>query len=148
VRSVITKGYSVVKLLLILLVLAAIGFAAYVYVPKIIEKSKTEKEERLAVDFDHEVQKINGQTAMLCQKYRLNSLTDSLDMLEGWKADSVRLSQQLAPFLDVESLRPQALLVIEKQKQAILQVRQHDLDSLLMLKAVADSIAASAEETL
>ena len=109
VRSVITKGYSVVKLLFILLVLAAIGFAAYVYVPKIIEKSKTEKEERLAVDFDHEVQKINGQTAMLCQKYRLNSLTDSLDMLEGWKADSVRLSQQLAPFLDVESLRPQAL---------------------------------------
>lgn len=144
VRSYITKGYSVVKLILIIAALVAIGAAAYVYVPKIIEKSKIEKEERLAVDFQHEVEKINAETATLCRKYRLTSLADNLDMPAEWKADSVRLSQQLAPFLEVESLRPQALVVIENQKQAIIQNRRHDFDSLLLIKsaATADSLAA------
>ena len=150
VRSLITKGYSVVKLILILLALAAIGFAAYVYVPKIIEKSRIEKEERLAVDFDHEVQKIDAQTAALCENYKIKSLDEIPDMQEAWKADSVRLSQQLAPFIDVESLRSQAFLVIENQKQAILNSRQRDLDSLLLLKSqeVTDSLVAPVNETL
>lgn len=150
VRSLITKGYSVVKLLLIILALAAIGIAAYIYVPKIIEKSRIEKEERLAVDFDREVQKINDQTAALCEQYKVNSLDDIADIQEAWKADSVRLSQQLAPFLDVETLRPQALLVIENQKQAILQKRQHDIDSLMILKSLQenDSIAQPSTPTL
>lgn len=150
VRSLITKGYSVVKLIVILLVLAALGIAAYVYVPKIIEKSRIEKEERLAVDFEHEVEKINAETAALCEKYRLHSLADTLELPSGWKADSVRLSQQLAPFIEVESLHEQALLIIENQKQAILQSRQHDFDSLLMLKSFAlpDSIAAQSNQPL
>ena len=150
VRSLITKGYSVVKLLLIILALAAIGVAAYIYIPKIIEKSRIEKEERLAVDFDREVQKINDQTAALCEQYKVNSLDDIADIQEAWKADSVRLSQQLAPFLDVETLRPQALLFIENQKQAILQKRQHDIDSLMTLKSLRenDSIAQPSTPTL
>lgn len=150
VRSLITKGYSVVKLILILLVLAAIGIAAYIYVPKIIEKSRIEKEERLAVDFDHEVQNIEAQTAALCENYKVNSLDEIPDMQVSWKADSVRLSQQLAPFIAVENLRPQAFLVIESQKQAILQRRQRDIDSLLLLKsqAVSDSLVSPVDETL
>ena len=149
VRSLITKGYSTVKLFLIILVLAALALAAYVYVPKIIEKSRIEKEERLAVDFQREVEKINSETHALCEKYQLHSLADSLEMPSGWKADSIRLHQQLAPFSEVESLREQALLVIENQKQAILLSRQHDFDSLLMLKALTtpDSIAAPAEQS-
>lgn len=149
VRSLITKGYSTVKLFLIILVLAALALAAYVYVPKIIEKSRIEKEERLAVDFQREVEKINSETPALCEKYQLHSLADSLEMPSGWKADSIRLHQQLAPFIEVESLREQALLVIENQKQAILLSRQHDFDSLLMLKALTtpDSIAAPAEQS-
>ena len=150
VRSLITKGYSVVKLLLIILALAAIGVAAYIYIPKIIEKSRIEKEERLAVDFDREVQKINEQTATLCEQYKVNSLDEINDIQEAWKADSVKLSQQLAPFLEVEKLRPQALGVIESQKQAILQSRQHCIDSLTMIKSLQenDSIAQPTNPTL
>ena len=150
VRSLITKGYSVVKLLLIILALAAIGVAAYIYVPKIIEKSRIEKEERLAVDFDREVQKINEQTAALCEQYKVNSLDEINDIQEAWKADSVKLSQQLAPFLEVENLRPQALRVIESQKQAILQSRQHCIDSLEMLKSLQanDSLPQPTTPTL
>lgn len=147
VRSLITKGYSVVKLVLIILALAILGIAAYVYVPKIIEKSRIEKEERLAVDFEHEVEKINSETAILCEKYHLYSLDEPLDIPADWKTDSVRLSQQLAPFLEVESLRERAILVIENQKQAILLSRQHDFDSLKMLQSVNDSIAASANQS-
>lgn len=150
VRSLITKGFSVVKVILILVALVAVGVAAYVYIPRIIEQSRIEKEERLAVDFEREVQKINAQQPQLCAKYRLNSLADDLDMPDDWKSDSVKLSQQLAPFLDVESLRPQAIQVIEDQKQAIIQRRQRDFDSLLMLKSivVADSLVSPANESL
>ena len=138
------------KLITLVLVLIAIGVAAYIYVPKLIEKSRVEKEERLAVDFNHEVQKINEQTPILCEQYGISSLDEITDFQEAWKADSVKLSQQLAPFLVVESLQPQALLVIENQKQAILQRRQHDIDSLTMLKAQQnnDSIAQSTNATL
>ena len=150
VRSLITKGYSALKLILIILVLAALGIAAYIYIPKIIEKSRIEKEERLAVDFDREVQKINEQTPALCEQYKVNSLEEINDIQEGWKADSVKLSQQLAPFLDVESLRPKALQVIENQKKAILQSRQHDIDSLMLLKSLQenDTIAEPSTPTL
>lgn len=143
VRSVITKGYSVVKLILLLLVLAAIGVAAYIYVPKIIEKSRAEKAERLVVDFSHEMDKINSETNTLCEKYKLVSLTESLGLPEAWKADSVRFSQQLAPFMDMDSLRQAASLALENQKQAIVNSRQHDYDALLMteFRQATDSIA-------
>ena len=62
VRSYLTKGFSFVKVILLVLALAAIAVAAYLYVPKIIEKNKVEKAERLAVDFNHEMDKINAET--------------------------------------------------------------------------------------
>ncbi len=145
VRSLITKGYSVVKLILILVALAAIALAAYVYVPKIIEKSKAEKAERLAVDFNHEVQKINAETNSLCEKYKMVSLDEPVAIPASWIADSVRLSQQLAPFLTEEITREAALATIDQQKQAVLQSRQHDFDALLMteFRQATDSIASS-----
>lgn len=147
VRSLLTKGFSVVKTLLIILILLGIAAAAYVYVPKILEKSRIEKEERLAVDFNHEVEKIDALTATLCEQYHVKSLNEPKGLPETWKADSVRLSQQLAPFLEVESLREQALAVIEKQKQAIINTRQRDIDALLQ-KQAADTIAAPANKPL
>lgn len=145
VRSLITKGYSVVKLILILVALAAIALAAYVYVPKIIEKSKAEKAERLAVDFDHEVQRINAETNSLCEKYKMVSIDEPVAVPVSWIADSVRLSQQLAPFLNEEITHEAALMTIESQKQAVLQSRQHDFDALLMteFRQATDSIASS-----
>lgn len=146
VRSLITKRYSILRLVLIVVAIFAVAIAAFVYIPKILEKSRIEKEERLAKDFLHETEAINAQTAELCGKYRVNSLDEPQGMPEGWKADSVRLSQQLAPFLEVESLRSQALLVIESQRQAIFQQRQRDIDSLTQLKnQAADTIAAPAQ---
>ena len=146
VRSLLTKGYSLVKLIIVLVALVAIGLAAFIYIPKIVEKSRIEKEERLAVDFEHEVQRINNEAAALREQYRLTSTQEAVALPESWRADSIRLSQQLAPFLDVESLREQALLVIENQKQALLLSRQHDLDSLLAVQAqaVADTLVESA----
>ena len=149
VRSLITKGFSAVKLIILFVVLAAIAVAAYMYVPKFIEKSRIEKEERLAVDFERDAEKIKAETPALCEKYRLHSLADSLEMPGTWKADSIRLSQQLAPYLEIESLHERALLVIENQKQAILKSRQHDYDSLLMLKTFAtpDSVTVTSNQS-
>ena len=145
VRSLITKGYSVVKIILILLVLAVLGVAAYIYVPKIIEKNRTEKAERLTVDFSHEMDKINAETGALCEKYKLVSLAESVNVPEAWKNDSVRFSQQLAPFMGMDSLRQVAQVAFEQQKQAIVNSRQHDYDALLMteFRQAKDSIAVA-----
>ncbi|MBR4147475.1 MAG: serine/threonine protein kinase [Bacteroidales bacterium] len=145
VRSVITKGYSMVKLIILLLVLAALGVLAYLYIPKIVEKSRAEKAERLVVDFSHEMDKINAETNALCEKYRLLSLTEAVNVPDAWKEDSVRFSQQLAPFMSMDSLRQVAAVAFENQKQAIVNSRQHDYDALLMteFRQATDSIAVA-----
>ena len=143
VRSLITKGISVVKIVVLALVLIAIGVAAFVYVPKIVEKSRTEKAERLAVDFSHELEKIEAETVELCEKYRLTSLDEPLGIPAAWKEDSVRICQQLSPFMTQEDLREEAFRAIENQKQAIIQSRQRDYDALLQQESVqsTDSVA-------
>lgn len=143
VRSVITKGYSVVKILLLALALVAVGVVAYIYVPKIIEKSKTEKAERLAVDFNHEMEKISAETPALCDKYKLQSLDEPLDVTAAWHDDSLRFVQQLAPYMGTDSLSRKAFLTFEQQRQAIAQSRQLDFDALLMteFRQATDSVA-------
>lgn len=143
VRSFITKGISVAKIIILALVLIAIGVAAFIYVPKIIEKSRTEKAERLAVDFSHELEKINAETIDLCEKYKLTSLDEPLGIPAAWKEDCVRISQQLSPFLTQDALRDEALLAIENQKEAIIQSRQRDYDALLLqeFRQATDSLA-------
>ena len=142
VRSVLTKGFSMLKIVLLILILAGVAVAAYLYVPKIIEKAKAEKAERLVVDFNHEMEKINAETKSLCEKYKLVSIDEQVDM-PAWKEDSVRISQQLAPFLSQETLREKAKNVIGNQKKAIVESRQHDFDALLMteFRQATDSIA-------
>lgn len=143
VRSVITKGFSVFKIILCLLILAILGVVAYIYVPKIIEKTKTEKKERLAVDFQHEMDQINAETATLCEKYKLVSLEEAVAVPNAWKEDSLRYRQQLARFLEIDSLNQKVLTAFENQKQAITDSRQHDYDALLLteFRQTTDSIA-------
>ena len=143
VKSVITKGYSVFKIILIALILIALGVAAYIYVPKIIERNKAEKAERLAVDFTHQMDKMKAETPALCEKYKLSSINEPKKLPETWKEDSVRISQQLTPFLEKADLKPQALSALEELRQAIIQSRQHDFDALLMteFRQATDSIA-------
>lgn len=145
VKSVITKGYSVFKIVLLLLILIALGIAAYIYVPKIVERNRAEKAERLAVDFNYQMDKMKAETSTLCEKFKMNSLNEPIALPEGWKEDSVRISQQLTPFLESDELRPQAQQALENQRQAIIQSRQHDFDALLMteFRQATDSIAAT-----
>ncbi len=143
VRSYLTKGFSFVKVILLVLALAAIAVAAYLYVPKIIEKNKAEKAERLAVDFNHEMDKINAETQGLCEKYKLTSLAEPLSVPQGWQDDSLRYCQQLARFFNMDSLHQKATEAFETQKQTILQSRQQDFDALLMteFRQATDSLA-------
>ena len=145
VRSLLNKGTSAIKIILLVLALCAIGAAAFIYVPKIIEKSRIEKAERLAVEFSHEMEKINAETASLCEKYKLVSLDEPISLPAAWKEDSVRLSQQLARFMSVDSLRPVVDQALENQRQAIVQSRQHDFDALLIteFRQATDSIAST-----
>ena len=143
VRSLLTKGISVVKIILLLLVLVALGVTAYLYIPKIIEKNRAEKAERLAVDFNYEMDKISSETTTLCEKYKLTSLSEPLSVPQAWQDDSLRYCQQLSRFFSMDSLRQKANSAFEKQKQTIMQSRQHDFDALLMteFRQATDSLA-------
>lgn len=150
VKSVLTKGFSVVKIILLFLVLAALGIAAYIYIPKIIEKNRAEKAERMAVDFAHEMDKINAETSQLCEQYKLVSLDEPIAVPEAWKEDSLRYCQQLAPFFSMDSLYQKATAALENQKKAIAESRQHDFDALLMteFRQATDSIATTLKTNL
>ena len=142
VRSFLTKGTSAMKVILLLLILLVIGVSAFIYVPKILEKSRIEKEERLAVEFNHEMEKINAEAADLRAKYKLVSLDEPVALPAAWKEDSVRFSQQLARFMSVDSLRLVAEQALENQRQDLLLSRQRDHDALLEeLKKATDTIA-------
>lgn len=143
VKSVITKGYSVIKIILLILALIAIAVAAYVYIPKIVELSKAEKAERLAVDFHHQMENIQAETDALCEKYKLMSIDEPVEVPAGWRGDSLRFCQELSPFFVMDSLRDDAISALAQQKQVIAQSRQHDFDALLMkeFRQATDSVA-------
>jgi len=143
VKSEITKSHSYMKLVLAIVILCALGVLAYLYVPRIIEKSRAEKATRMAVEFTHEVEKINAETGSLCEKYKLVSLDEPIGVPAGWKEDSLRYRQQLARFWSVDSLNQAAQVVFENQKQAIVNSRQQDYDALLLtgFRQASDSIA-------
>ena len=141
VRSLLNKGTSALKIILALIVLLILVAAAFYYVPKIIEKSRIEKEERLAVEFSHEMEKINAETVTLCKKYKLTSLEEPVGLPAARKEDSVRFTQQFARFMSVDSLRRVAEKSLENQRQAILTSRQNDHDALLQAQQAADTLA-------
>ena len=145
VKSEITKSHSYMKLILLAIALVIIGLAAYMYVPKIIEKSKAEKAARLAVDFNHEIEKIKAETTTLCEKYKLVSTEESVAVPAAWKEDSLRYRQQLDRFWAVDSLNRAAAIVIGNQKQAIAKRRQQDYDAL-MVKDTLNKIQSAQEE--
>ncbi|MBO4327949.1 MAG: hypothetical protein J5831_00900, partial [Bacteroidales bacterium] len=150
VKSYLTKGISAVKIVLLFLVLAALAVAAYLYVPKIIEKNRAEKAERLAVDFTHEMDKINAETAQLCERYKLTSLDEPVAVPAAWQEDSLRYCQQLTPFFGMDSLYQKAVTAFAQQKQAIAESRQHDFDALLMteFRQATDSVALQLKANL
>jgi len=149
VRSYLTKGFSAVKIILLVVALAIIAAAAFIYVPKIIEKNRAEKAERMVVDFNHEMDDINAETTMLCEKYKLTSLNEPVAVPLAWQDDSIRYCQQLSRFFTMDSLHQKATMAFEKQKQTILQSRQKDFDALLMteFQQASDSLATQLKAT-
>lgn len=143
VKSEITKSHSYMKLVLLAVVLVTLGILAYVYIPKIVEKSKAEKAARLSVEFRHELDKVNAETASQCEKYKFTSLDESIAVPAAWKEDSLRYRQQLERFWSVDSLNRVAVGAIQNQKQAIAASRQRDFDALKQAQILqaADSIA-------
>ena len=138
VKSEITKSHSYMKLILLAVALVILGVLAYVYIPKIIEKSRAEKETRLMVDFNHEVDKINAETEALCEKYKLVSLDEPVGVPAAWKEDSLRYRQQLDRFWTVDSLGQAAAVVIENQRKAIVYRRQQDRNALMVADTLKD----------
>ncbi|MBQ3354267.1 MAG: protein kinase [Bacteroidales bacterium] len=142
VKSEITKGCSYLKLVLLAAALIILGVIAYIYIPKIVEKSRAEKAARLSVEFHHELDKINAETGTLCEKYKLTSLDEPVAVPAAWREDSLRYRQQLERFWSVDSLNRVAVETLQQQKQAITVSRQRDFDALKQAQILqaADSL--------
>lgn len=147
VKSEITRGYSYLKLVLLAVALVVIGVIAYIYVPKIVEKSKAEKAARLSVEFHHELDKINAETGTLCEKYKLTSLNEPVAVPAAWREDSLRYRQQLERFWLVDSLNRVAVETLQQQKQAIAVSRQRDLDVLKQAQILQASDSLAIQQT-
>lgn len=148
VKSAITKGHSVVKIFIITLILCALGTLAIVYVPKIKAKAEEEKTERRKIDFTHEIERIEGNTEMLCEKYKLTSLNEPISA--NWTEDSLAYYQALTPFFDIENLKDAAMEVLHEQKAIIDNRRQLDFENLLLssFKTADDSLAVALKSAI
>lgn len=130
VRSAITKSHPFVKVLIIVVVLAALAGLALVYVPKIKANVEKERAERLAVDFNREAEKLQGQLPELCKKYELKSLDDNLKF--DWSEDSIQMVESLLQYLAMDEYVNKAMQVIQQQRAGIEKSRQADFDRLLL----------------
>ena len=141
VRSAVGKGRSFVKLILFVLVAAAVGVLLFLYVPKIKANVEKERAERRAVEFTREVENIKGQLPELCKKYELKSISEPV--VVDWTEDSLQLAQGLVQYLALDEYKDRALKVLDEQRAGIQRSRQVDFDRLLLsaFKTSNDSIA-------
>lgn len=143
VRSGITKGHPVVKIVVLLFLLALLGVLAFIYVPKISANVMKERAERREADFNREIGNIQSELPNLCEKYRLTSLTEAL--ATDWSEDSARFAQVLTPFFGSEDYKARAMQTLNDQRTAIESSRQNDFNQLLLneFKNASDSLAVA-----
>ena len=148
VRSAITKGHSFVKLIIAAVVLLILAGLAIIYVPKIKANVEKERAERLSVDFDREVEKMQSQLPELCKKYELKSLNESLGF--NWADDSLKMVEALVPYLALDDYKDKAVQALQQQRDGIAKSRQDDYDRLLLdeFKTTTDSIAIKMRSAL
>ena len=148
VRSAITKGHSIVKIIIAAVVLIVVGVLAFVYVPKIKANVEKERAERLAHDFTVEVDKMKAEQPALCEKYALKSLDEPIAV--DWSEDSLRLVEALMPYLSMDEYKAKAMKAIEAQGTGIVNRRLDDFDSLLLaeFKTTNDTVAMKIREGL
>ena len=148
VRSAITKGHSIVRIIILALVAAVLAGLAFIYVPKIKANVEKERAERLAVDFSRDVEKVQALLPGLCQKYEMKSLSEPIEV--DWTDDSVQMAGVLMQYLGLDEYRAKALQVIEQQHAGIIDSRQADFNRLLLneFKTSNDSIAVQMRSVL
>ena len=148
VRSAITKGHSIVRIIILALLAAVLAGLAFIYVPKIKANVEKERAERLAVDFSRDVEKVQALLPGLCQKYEMKSLSEPIEV--DWTDDSVQLAGVLMQYLGLDEYRAKALQVIEQQHAGIIDSRQADFNRLLLneFKTTNDSIAVQMRSVL
>ena len=148
VRSAITKGHSFVKLIIAAVVLLILAGLAIIYIPKIKANVEKERTERLAVDFDREVEKMQSQLPELCEKYELKSLSEDLKF--NWSDDSLKMVENLIQYLALDEYKDKAMQAIQQQRDGIAKSLQADFDRLLLdeFKTTNDSIATKMRSAL
>ena len=148
VKSAITKGHSIVTLIIIAAGIALALILTLVFLPKMKENMQKEKAERMAVDFTHAIEKMQNESDALCAKYKLTSIHQPI--VPNWTEDSLKLAQDLLPFYNMDDYRARVLDALETQRNSIVQSRQHDFDALLLdaFKTADDSIAINLRQDL
>ena len=141
VRSAITKGHSLTKIIIAVVVLAVTGGLAFFYIPKIRANVAKERTERKAHDFAREVEGIQKELPNLCEKYKLTSLDEPIAV--NWSEDSLRYVQSLMPFFSSEEYKTQAMNLLKREKSQIEESRRADFDRILLneFKQATDSVA-------
>ena len=141
VRSAISKGHNFVKLIILAVVALIVAILAIVYVPKIKANVEKERAQRLSVEFDRQVETIQGQLPELCKKYELKSLEEPITV--DWSEDSLKLVEGLRQYLAMDDYKAKAMQTIDNQRAGIESYRQSNFDRLLLdeFQTTTDSIA-------
>ena len=148
VRSAISKGHSFIKVIILVVLAAILGVLAFIYIPKIKANVEKERAERLEVEFNREVDKMQNDLPALCEKYALKSLDEPIEV--DWSEDSLRLAGDLMQYLSLDAYKTRAMQAIMSQGASIEGRRQADFDQLLLgeFKSTNDSTAVAMRTAL
>lgn len=155
VRSAITKGHPVVKIIGAIVAVAILAAVAAIYLPKIKSNMQKERAERRVVECNRELDKLKGELPDLCKKYELKSLNEPITV--DWSEDSAKYMQSLSQYighdeaaLGYEDISAKTLHFFEQERAAIEKSRQADYDRLLVneFKQATDSVAMQLKNTL
>ena len=148
VRSAITKGHPVVKIVIAAVALALIALLAVIYIPKVKANMEKERAERMAKDFAREVDNMQAELPTLCEKYQLKSLGEP--MAFNWTDDSLRYVKSLMPYFSADEYKAKAMTALQNQRTAIEESRRADFDKLLIneFKQATDSVAMQLKTAL
>ena len=141
VRSAISKGHNFVKLIIIAVVAVIVAILTFIYVPKIKANVEKERAQRLSVEFNRQIETIQGQLPELCKKYELKSLDEPIAV--DWSEDSLKLVEGLMQYLAMDDYKAKAMQAIDNQRAGIESYRQSNFDRLLLdeFQTTTDSIA-------
>ncbi len=141
VRSAISKGHNLVKLVILAVVALIVIILAFVYVPKISANVEKERSQRLSVEFDRQVETMQRQLPELCKKYELKSLEEPIAV--DWSEDSLKLVEGLRQYLAMDDYKAKAMQAIESQGEGIKSYRQSNFNRLLLdeFQTTTDSVA-------